>query len=163
MWGLFVLPVSMASLMTAVAALTGSSTWMMAAVVTNDIQRRRGHHPDEGQLTRRANNHPYGVGFDLTSSYDINQRLASLAIALPEIFSSVANQRFDMTESEAEMLRAMLDPTMSALHEFILAREKAIDKEEDAELLYKAVERLTESSLVVKMWLERFPESRRVP
>lgn len=163
MWGLFILPIAVPSILSAVVGLTGGMKWVMAAAVNAQFHRRKGYKPNEGHFTPRCQDTYFGIWFDSKSSYDLNRDLGKLAEALPGIFP--IGKKFDMTMSEGEFLRTMMVPALGGLADFRAAKELVTEmsgSEDSFQLLYAELENLANAAIPIARWLEEFPRTKDV-
>lgn len=151
MWSLFIVGPAIASLTSTIVSLTGGAKFVAAAITAEQWHRQKGYRPGEGHLTRRAVGGNYGVRFDENSPYNINRVLGSLKKI--SLFNELKTMKFDMTESEENLLRAMLLPVEAAMKDM----EAALSGDIDTELLEEVSKRLMEVILPVKTWLQDFP------
>ncbi len=162
MWGLFILPIAIPSILSAVVGLTGGMKWVMAAAVNAQFHRRKGYKPNEGHFTPRCQDRYFGVWFDSESSYDLNRDLGELAEVLPGIFPMIG-KKFDMTISEGEFLRTMMVPALRGLVDFRAAKELVIEmggSEDSFRLMYAQLEDLANAAIPIARWLEEFPRTK---
>lgn len=159
MWFLFVLIPAATSAATALFSLTGGMSFVVTAVTTSEVQRRKGYKPGEGHFTERANDKYYGVRFDNTSGYDLSQNLGRLGAVAPRLLLKFANKKFDLTKSEGEFLRCLMAPAMVVLEDFEAVKELAAEQggQEVIDLLIAMTDQLAVVVVPVARWLEDFP------
>lgn len=159
MWSLFVLVPAMTSAAVALFSLTGGMSFVVTAVTTSELQRRRGYKPGEGHFTERANDRYYGVCFDTNSGYDLSRDLGRLGSAAPGLLNKLANKRFDLTKSDGEFLRSLMAPAMALIEDFEAVKALAVEQagQEVIDLLIAMTDQLAAVVIPVARWLEAFP------
>lgn len=163
MFALFILPIAITSMSSAVVSLTGGMGWVMAAASNTLFHRTRGYKPNEGHFTDRCQNQYFGVWFDSSSTYDINRALGQLSDALPGVFPDT--KKFDLTISEGEFLRDMLAPALEALTDFQAVKVLVLEtngSEESFRLLDAEADRLAIAAIPIARWLEQFPRAKNL-
>lgn len=160
---IFILPVLVASTVAALFTVTTGMNFVIFAVTTMEWQRRRGYKGGEGRLTRRENGTYYSTGLDQNSDHDLSYGLGLLAHQLPTVFEPFIGKRYDFTESEGQMLRAILEPAIVAFNELDGMKamlEEDPNNEEVQQALFAMTDNLGMLVRPIIVYLEQFPTKR---
>lgn len=132
MWFLFIVPVAILGASTALFGLVNGGTIVVITLAADQWQRRRGHKPGEGVFTDREGGHVFGLKVARATS-DLGEFLAGMAEAFPEMFGEFTDKSYDLTESEGEMLRSMVNVAQARLEEYLNALGQMTEAGEDAD------------------------------
>jgi hypothetical protein len=163
MWFIFIVPVTILGAFGALFGLVNGAPIIVITLAADQWQRRRGYKPGEGLFTDRDAGHVFGTRIKPDSD-DLGSALSALVVTFPDMFGKFDNKSFDLTKSEGEMLRAMIETTRAPFAEYAEAAQymSANENEEPeyrAEML-RLEEQLRTSLVPVKMFLENVPEVR---
>lgn len=167
MWFLFVVPLALLGAGTAMLGMVNAGTIVVVTVAADQWQRRRGYKPGEGVFTDREGGHVFGLRVAreaLENGTDLEMFLSGMSNAFPDMFGAFVGKSFDLTVTEGEFLRSMVQAAQGQLDEYKdLASELEDGEEDDNELLAELVfrkEQLVAALSPIVMYLKNVPGTR---
>jgi hypothetical protein len=164
MWFIFIVPVTILGAAGALFGLVNGAPIIVVTIAADQWQRRRGYKPGEGLFTDREGGHVFGLRVEQDSPEDLGKGLSGLVLAFPDMFQEFDKKRFDLTESEGKMLRAMIEATKGHFDDYAEASQYVSsggNEEPEYRLEMQHIEERLRASLVpVAMFLRNVPEVR---
>jgi len=117
MWRLFILPFAVVGAVGGLMGLVNGTSILVITLTADQWQRRRGHRPGEGIFTDREGGHVFGLQV-ASQTTDLGEFLAAMALAFPDLMGKFLDKAFDLTESEGELLRKMVQVAEDPLDDY---------------------------------------------
>lgn len=118
MWSIFILPVALLGVVSAFLGMVNGGTILVITVAADQWQRSRGYKSGEGVFTDREGGHVFGLRVAKEST-DLGQFLWGMTEAFPDMFEEFSGTSFDLTESEGEFLRCLVQSAQLQLKSYL--------------------------------------------